>query len=232
MNNNTLVFILAAGFGKRLMPLTKTIPKPLIDINGQTLLGNTINFFKSVGCKEFIINSHYKNKEIKNFLKKINEDNITLIYEKEILDTGGGVKNAINYTDKKNIIIVNSDIYWTKENMNDVKIFIESFYKNKKPHLLLSKKENAYGLVKNFGDFTINLKKIKRFKKNDKIMYYSGLQILSTDIFSIYNESKFSINKVWDDLISKQLLEGMVMKSKWYHVGDIQGLNIARNLYT
>ena len=63
-------------------------------------------------------------------------------------------------------------------------------------------------------------------------MYYSGLQILSTDIFSIYNESKFSINKVWDDLISKQLLEGMVMKSKWYHVGDIQGLNIARNLYT
>ena len=52
--------ILAAGFGKRMMPLTKELPKPLIKINGITLLDNSINFLKKLGCNEIIINTHYK----------------------------------------------------------------------------------------------------------------------------------------------------------------------------
>ena len=48
--------ILAAGFGRRMMPLTKNMPKPLIEINGVTLLGNSIDFLNKLGCKEIIIN--------------------------------------------------------------------------------------------------------------------------------------------------------------------------------
>ena len=88
--------ILAAGYGKRMMPLTEKLPKPLIEINGVTLLENAIFFLKNLGCNQIIINSHYYFHLIKETLVKKNLDKkINLIYEKDILETGGAVKNAI-----------------------------------------------------------------------------------------------------------------------------------------
>ena len=63
--------ILAAGYGKRLLPLTKKIPKPLIKINNITLLDNSINFLNSLDCIEIIINTHYKHKEIEKLLTPV-----------------------------------------------------------------------------------------------------------------------------------------------------------------
>ena len=113
MNSNYSGMILAAGFGKRLMPLTKSKPKPLIEINEVSLLSNSISFLRTLGCNEIIINTHYKHLQIKDsILKEKHNNEIKIIYEKNILDTGGGVKNAIPYFSNKNIIVINSDIYW------------------------------------------------------------------------------------------------------------------------
>ena len=59
MNYNFSAMILAAGFGKRMLPLTKNLPKPLIKINQTTLLDHSINFLKKLGCNQIIINTHY-----------------------------------------------------------------------------------------------------------------------------------------------------------------------------
>jgi len=92
--------ILAAGFGKRMLPLTKNLPKPLIEVNGITLLDNAINFLKKLGCNQIIINTHFKNLQIQKKINQRKDKNIiTLIHEEELLDTGGAVKNAIPYFD-------------------------------------------------------------------------------------------------------------------------------------
>ena len=80
--NRFTVLILCAGFGKRMLDLTKNIPKPLLQINDQVLLGNSINFFCDIGCDEIFINTHYLHKQIENYLNK-NYSNypIKLIYE-------------------------------------------------------------------------------------------------------------------------------------------------------
>ena len=62
--------ILSAGFGKRLLPLTKTCPKPLLKIGQETLLSNTINFLKECGIKEVVINVHYLREKIIEYLNK------------------------------------------------------------------------------------------------------------------------------------------------------------------
>ena len=67
MSKSFSAMILAAGFGKRMLPITKKIPKPLIEINNITLLENLINFLLNIGCKEIVINTHYKHKMIVNF---------------------------------------------------------------------------------------------------------------------------------------------------------------------
>ena len=61
--------ILGAGFGKRMYPITKKIPKPLVKIGNKTLLENSINFLISLGVKHIIINTHYLHNQIYNFLK-------------------------------------------------------------------------------------------------------------------------------------------------------------------
>ena len=85
-----------AGYGKRMLSLTKDIPKPLIKINSISLLKNSIDFLYRIGCKKIVINTHYKHNLIYEFIKEISiHYNIKISYEKNILDTAGGVKNAM-----------------------------------------------------------------------------------------------------------------------------------------
>ena len=76
--------ILAAGYGKRLNPLTLNIPKPLIKINKISLLQNTIDFLFRLNCNKIVINTHYKSEVINDFIKKnYNHKKIILLYEKK-----------------------------------------------------------------------------------------------------------------------------------------------------
>jgi MurNAc alpha-1-phosphate uridylyltransferase len=88
--------ILAAGYGKRLNPLTLSKPKPLLEVNNKTLLENTIYLLEKFGIEEIMINTHYLSDQISTFIdNKKFSSKIFLIKEYErILDTGGGVLNA------------------------------------------------------------------------------------------------------------------------------------------
>jgi NDP-sugar pyrophosphorylase family protein len=87
--------ILAAGFGKRMLPLTKKTPKPLIKIGPKNLLERSIELLIKIGIDEIIINTHHLSKEIDNFLGNKNyQISISAIKEEVLLDTGGGILNA------------------------------------------------------------------------------------------------------------------------------------------
>ena len=87
--------ILAAGYGKRMMPLTKITPKPLIKIGPKNLLERSIELLIKIGVKEIVLNIYYLSNEIEQFIKNKNyEVSINLIKEEELLDTGGGIFNA------------------------------------------------------------------------------------------------------------------------------------------
>ncbi len=62
--------VLAAGFGKRVLPLTNTTPKPLLKINNISLPENTLNFLKKSGVKSFAINTHHLGDQIVAFVEK------------------------------------------------------------------------------------------------------------------------------------------------------------------
>ena len=103
--------ILSAGYGKRLYPLTLKCPKPLLKIDGETLLSNTLKFLERFGIKQVVINVHYLGEQIVDYISK-NKFNlsITIVKEKEkILDTGGGILNAIHHFSNEAFIIVNPD---------------------------------------------------------------------------------------------------------------------------
>jgi len=212
--------ILGAGFGKRMLPITKKIPKPLIKINGITLLENSINFLSSIGIKHIIVNAHYLHKEIVNFIKrkKFTPKVQVVIEKRKILNTGGGIFNASKKFKKNIFFVLNPDTLWRKEYKKEFKKLEKVFLKNQKPVMLLVSKKKSYD--KSFkGDFNLNLKSEILREKNNKYIF-TGAQIINRKVFKKIKIKNFSMNKVWNDLIKKQKLLGIVSKQKFFHIND------------
>ena len=220
------LMILAAGYGKRMQNLTETKPKPLLKINNKELLRYNIDFFLTLGCKKIVINTHYLHEQIKNFIKDYYPDkNIQLIHEKILLNTGGGIKNALTLLGNKNFLVTNADILWKEENKKDVLRFISNIDDIKACKLLLSKDINFQGLKKLIGDFKLENVLIKRWEKYDPHLYYTGLQIINPLIFDLIEEKSFSLNKLWNILINNKNLQGEILNSNIAHIGDINAFN-------
>ena len=217
------LMILAAGYGRRMKYLTESKPKSLLKINNKELLSYNIDFFLNLGCKKIVINTHYLHKQINNFIKKYYADkNIELIYERTLLDTGGGIKNALSLLEDKKFLVTNADIFWNNNNINDVIEFVKSIDNVENNMLLLSKIDKIKGINKKFGDFSLKNNLLTRWKQNDPILFYSGLQILNSNVLKEYNDKIFSMNMIWDKLIKENKLQGEIMKSELCHIGDFK----------
>jgi len=204
--------ILAAGFGKRIHPLTLKHPKPLLKIGKETLLSNTLKFLKLFGIKQAVINVHYLGEQIVDYINR-NQFNLTINIVKEkvkILNTGGGVLNAIQYFSNEPFLIINPDTIWNSYYLKELKLMEKSFFENKKSKcslLVVNKKKSFDQSFK--GDFNLKNNLISRKSKNDLSCIYTGLQIIKPEAFSDLGFKVFSINRIWDRLIETNELHGI-----------------------
>jgi len=220
--------ILSAGFGKRLNPLTLNCPKPLLKIGKETLLSNTIRFLEKLEITEAIINVHYLGEQISEYIKKNKFNlNIKIINEKNrILDTGGGILNALKYLDEV-FLCINPDTIWNSKYVSELKRMENDFFLNKrKCNLLVVDKSKSFD--KNFkGDFNLENNLINRKNINNLKYIYTGLQIIKPEVFSSMDTKIFSINKIWNNLIKNNELHGIQSNINFLHVST---LDIYKNL--
>ena len=222
--------ILAAGFGKRIHPLTLKCPKPLLKIGNETLLSNALKFLEQFGIKQAVINVHYLGEQIVDYINE-NKFNLTITIVKEkdkILDTGGGVLNAIQYFSNEPFLIINPDTIWNSHYLKELKLMDKLFFENKKNKcsLLVVNKEKSFD--KSFkGDFNLKNNLISRKNTDDLNCIYTGLQIIKPEVFSDLDAEVFSINKIWDMLIETNELHGIESHIDFLHVST---LDIYKNL--
>ena len=221
MKINTAL-ILCAGYGKRLNPLTLKIPKPLLKIQGITLLEKTINLIKNLGIKKIVLNNFYLKEQIKIFIrgKNFNIDIKIIEDGSKILNTGGGILNMINFSDERDFLVFNPDTVWEKNYLKSIKQ-MEEFYFSKKIENILMVAAKDLSFDKNLkGDF--NLLE-HRLKKNDYANFiYTGCQIISKNLFKEMEIKNFSISEIWNILIKKEKLFGYEDKNKFYHVTNLE----------
>jgi len=215
--------VLAAGFGKRVLPLTNTTPKPLLKINNVSLLANTLNFLKKSGVKHFAINTHHLGEQIENFAES-NKGiyDIKIFKEKEILGTGGGIRNALSFFLDKPFISINSDTIWSDEYLSPLKNLYKSFTKfNANSGLLMIKRENSFD--KNLkGDFTIKSEPFLFRQAGDtNNLIFTGCQIINPILLKDKKNENFSIQPVWDEAIADNKMVGEVAQNIFYHVTDL-----------
>ena len=227
--------ILAAGFGKRIHPLTLKHPKPLLKIGKETLLSNTLKFLKLFGIKQAVINVHYLEEQIVDYISRNKFDlTVTVVKEKgKILDTGGGVLNAIQHFSNLPFLIINPDTIWNLHYLKELKLMEKSFFENKKNKcslLVVNKKKSFDQSFK--GDFNLENNIISRKNRDDLNYIYTGLQVIKPEVFSDLDARVFSINRIWDKLIETNELHGIESNIDFLHVStlDIYKSLLEKNL--
>ena len=155
------VIILAGGFGTRLSEYTKTIPKPMIDINGKPMIYHIMKFFSKSGYKDFIIAAGYKGEVIKNFFKKKYYDwNVNIVNTGKETMTGGRLKKLKKYIGNESFFMTYGD---GLSNVNLKKLL--SFHKNhgKLVTLTTVRPPARFGVIKFKGHL------VKYFKEKSKL---------------------------------------------------------------
>lgn len=227
--------ILAAGLGTRLKPITETIPKALVKINGITLLEITIRKLIYNDFRKIIINVHHFADQIKEFLN----DNtfaadIIISDESELLmDTGGGIKFAKKYFDDSPILIHNVDI------ISDINLY--DFYQyhitdDSIASLCVSNRESNRYLLFNNNNALCGWKDVKKGEKivvrDDpelKPYAFNGIHIINPEIIELFPDEKvFSVIKAYLKVAEYENITAYLTENtKWIDVGKVNSLESA-----
>ncbi len=105
--------VLGGGLGKRMLPLTKDIPKPMVRLKGRTLIDHVLDRIAAAGVARAVVNVHYCADKLEVHLKQRKQPEIRISDERQqLLDTGGGVTKALPLLGPEPFLIHNSDSVW------------------------------------------------------------------------------------------------------------------------
>lgn len=214
---NTRAMILAAGFGKRMRPLTDNLPKPLIVVGGRSMLERTFQHLTHLGIKDVVVNTHYLPHLLEEKARTL-WPSVKISHEDEILETGGGIKKALPLLGEAPFFTLNGDSVWThSEGLKTM----EKTWDDKKMDalLLLLPKEKAHG-YEGDGDFSLSSSGTLTRPQSSKPapLVYIGVQLVHPRLFLDSPEGAFSMNLLWNKALDKGRLYGMVHEGDWYHL--------------
>lgn len=106
-------FVLAAGLGQRMRPLTNDRPKPLLEVAGRTMLDRALDALEQAGVKDVVVNGHYLADQVEAAVRGRATPNITFSREDDLLDTGGGVKRMLSFFGRDPFFVLNADNVWS-----------------------------------------------------------------------------------------------------------------------
>ena len=215
------LMLFAAGFGTRMQPLTDHIPKPLIKVAGQTLLDRTLDLANEAGINHTVVNTHYRGGVIKEHLKATS---VSISHEKNILDTGGGLKNALGAFRGKAVFTSNSDAVWSGENPFS---YLSNNWNDDCDALLLCAPIDKVSGRKKPGDFSLS--KTGAVKRSGDAVYL-GVQIIKLSALKDINDTVFSLNLVWDTLISRGKLKAVTYTGQWCDIGMPENITLGERL--
>ena len=225
----TTGMILAAGFGTRLQPITLSKPKALVEVGGIPMLQRIINQFKTLGITKIIINTHYLAEQIEQYVKNIKDVEILLSYEPIILDTGGGILNAMRKFNVDTILAVNCDCLLRSENANPLSQLLDNWDEKKMEMLLLLQDKNTASLKPAKEDFNLNNEGKIIWTEDERKFIFTGAYVVNRSFFKDFNgDAPFSITKLLFKSDAGQYpYYGIVNKYNWIDIGSIEALEVA-----
>lgn len=222
--------ILCAGFGTRLRPLTETTPKPLIPLGSITPLDAILEHLRGAGVTRCVINTHHLAAQIHNYVQEITSPEITLSPESEILETGGGITNALPHFNGDPFFVINGDIWWQNSDISCLNKLTTAWDSaTMDALLLLVPKDNAIGYTGK-GDYFLDPGGLARFIQDEPSAPYifSGIRILHPRLFENQDVRPFPIVPLFHQAQKQGRLFGVIHEGPWGDLGTLESLALIR----
>ena len=226
LTNKFPLVIIAGGFGKRFQPFSNIVPKPLLPINGKSLLEIIINKYEENGGKKIILSLGHKANLIISYLKNIQYlKKLNIIKETKPLGTIGSLSKISKFLTKhKNITVTNCDTIITHEYHK-----ICQFHLNKKNDLtiVVCKKSYKFPYGSCILDENENLKKIHE-KPEFKILAHTGFYLLNTSLIKLIKKNtSIDFNEFIELCLDNKFKIGVypISSEEWLDIGDLSRLN-------
>jgi MurNAc alpha-1-phosphate uridylyltransferase len=216
--------LLAAGLGKRMRPLTATRPKPLIEVAGRTLLDHSLDRLRAAGVRKAVVNVHYLADSLEAHLRnRVQGIEIAISDERaSLLETGGGIVNALPLIDSDPFLVVNSDNLWIDGPVDALRLLASTWDEARMDALLLLIPLARANCHKGQGDFHMNAGGALRRRKPKSVapFVFTGVQMVSKRLFEgELPAGPFSANLLWDRAIARGRCFGVVHQGLWFDVG-------------
>lgn len=198
--------VLAAGMGTRLRDIAPNTPKPLMEIGGIPLLQIIVEKLFKLGVSEVIINTHYLHKQIEDFVSQLSyRDKIKLVFESELLGTGGTLKKNFSRLADDDFFILHGDNYFADSLQNLV-----SRHQASADSVLVSMGTFVVHDPKDFGTLSVDNNSVvtEYFEKNPKSLFKtanSAIYIMKPAMAEFVKDMKEYENDLSRDLIPKLL---------------------------
>ncbi|MCZ6618481.1 MAG: nucleotidyltransferase family protein [Gammaproteobacteria bacterium] len=207
--------ILAAGRGERLRPITDSTPKPLVKVAGEPLIFHQIRKLKAAGINRLVINLHHLGAQIEQVLGTGDQFGVKIRYSHEanLLETGGGVVNALPLLGSDPFVILNGDIY-TDFPFTDLPVKLAS---DTELHLVLTPKPD----FREAGDFMYASGRV--IARGDDYVY-CGIAILRPEIFADIPVTRFSLRDIFFSAVRRGTVSAQVWRGYWTDIGNPEQL--------
>jgi MurNAc alpha-1-phosphate uridylyltransferase len=216
--------LLAAGLGLRLRPITLEIPKPLVSVAGRSMLDRVLDRLDEVGCGQKVVNLHWLGDKIRRHLA--GRSDIIFSEEPSLLETGGGVAQALPLLGRAPFYVCNADIIWRDRGEASLARLALTFDAARMDGLLLLHPlATAFG-YQGQGDFHLGGDgRLTRRQAGERTQYlFAGVQILHPRLFVDCPSGAFSLNLLYDRASAAERLFGMVHDGSWFHIGTPEAL--------
>jgi MurNAc alpha-1-phosphate uridylyltransferase len=213
--------VLAAGLGKRMRPITDTLPKPLIKIAGRTLLDRGLDSLAAVGIETAIVNVHYLPDQIVAHVADRKAPRVVISDERDgLLDSAGGIVKALPLIGTEPFYILNADTFWIDAGEpNLARLSLAWNAARMDILLMLSALETATGHSGSTDFLLADDGRLSRSRGDPAGVIYAGAAIVNPRIFEGAAAGPASLNRYFDAAIATGRLHGMVMRGRWITVG-------------
>lgn len=221
--------VLAAGLGLRMRPITERMPKPLVTVAGRCLLDRALDHYAEAGLARAVVNTHYLAEQIAAHVAARTAPEIVLSHEPALLETGGGVLNALPLLGAGPFFVANSDALWLNGPLPALTRLARAWNGAAMDALLLLAVVPGTLGYEGRGDFTMDgLGRLRRRAERGIAPFlFTGVQILHPRLFEGTEPKRFSLNLLYDRAEEQGRLYGLVHDGIWFHIGTPSGLAIA-----
>lgn len=226
-------FICAAGMGSRMRPLTDTMPKPLVEINGRPIIDYTIDHLMAAGITDIVLNTHYLPEKLENWAQKraacTPPLRLTLYHEETLLDTGGALQNILT-KDKRTspFYMINGDALWENaSNSNSLKQMSDKWQSTECDLLLLLQDTDDMILTHGNGDYTLVKDNTpKRTKDSSGHYMFTGMRIATPQILKYAPKADiFSFLACMDGAETAGRLTALIHSGIWHHISTVDDVD-------